>query len=101
MNKPNDRTDDPAGLDSVVDSLEIQSRVGYMPQKFGLYQDLTVMENLKLYADLQGVALKTRHHRFDKLLTMTDLAVSDHGGRHPAPGCMVVPAQICLARKND
>jgi len=62
------------GLDSVTDSLEIQSRVGYMPQKFGLYQDLTVIENLRLYADLQGVALKARHDRFDKLLTMTDLA---------------------------
>ena len=61
------------GLDSVDHSLEIQSRVGYMPQKFGLYQDLTVIENLRLYADLQGVALKVRHARFDKLLTMTDL----------------------------
>jgi len=63
------------GLDSVDQSLEIQSRVGYMPQKFGLYQDLTVIENLRLYADLQGVALKERHTRFDKLLTMTDLAL--------------------------
>jgi ABC-2 type transport system ATP-binding protein len=62
------------GLDSVDHSLEIQSRVGYMPQKFGLYQDLTVIENLRLYADLQGVALKLRHDRFDKLLAMTDLA---------------------------
>ena len=61
------------GLDSVDHSLEIQSRVGYMPQKFGLYQDLTVIENLRLYADLQGVALKARPARFDKLLTMTDL----------------------------
>jgi len=62
------------GLDTVGHSLEIQSRVGYMPQKFGLYQDLTVIENLRLYADLQGVALKARPDRFDKLLTMTDLA---------------------------
>lgn len=61
------------GLDSVEHSLEIQSRVGYMPQKFGLYQDLTVIENLRLYADFQGVALKARHARFDKLLAMTDL----------------------------
>nr|WP_319495095.1 ATP-binding cassette domain-containing protein [uncultured Desulfobacter sp.] len=62
------------GLDTVDHSLEIQSRVGYMPQKFGLYQDLTVIENLRLYADLQGVALKLRHDRFDRLLAMTDLA---------------------------
>ena len=62
------------GLDSVKHSLTIQSRVGYMPQKFGLYQDLTVMENLTLYADLQGVSYKIRHRRFDRLLAMTDLA---------------------------
>ena len=62
------------GLDTVDHSLEIQSRVGYMPQKFGLYQDLTVIENLSLYADLQGVPLKERHDRFDRLLAMTDLA---------------------------
>ncbi len=62
------------GMDSVTHSLEIQSRVGYMPQKFGLYQDLTVMENLRLYADLQGVSRKERGTRFDRLLAMTDLA---------------------------
>ena len=62
------------GLDTVDHSLEIQSRVGYMPQKFGLYQDLNVIENLRLYADLQGVPLKERHDSFDRLLSMTDLA---------------------------
>ncbi len=62
------------GLDSVANSLEIQSRVGYMPQKFGLYQDLTVMENLRLYADLQGVASIERAARYNRLLAMTDLA---------------------------
>ena len=43
------------GLDSVTDTVKIQSLIGYMPQKFGLYQDLTVKENLDLYAELQGV----------------------------------------------
>jgi len=62
------------GLDSAADSLEIQSRVGYMPQKFGLYQDLSVMENLSLYADLQGVPKRERQGRYDRLLAMTDLA---------------------------
>ncbi len=62
------------GLDSVADSLEIQSRIGYMPQKFGLYQDLSVMENLALYADLQGVPMQERRMRYDRLLTMTDLS---------------------------
>ena len=61
------------GLDSVVDTIEIQSRVGYMPQKFGLYQDLTVKENMDLYADLQGVPFSQRKDRYRRLLQMTDL----------------------------
>lgn len=61
------------GLDSVADTLEIQSRVGYMPQKFGLYQDLTVMENMELYADLQGVSGRERSAKYKRLLQMTDL----------------------------
>ena len=62
------------GLDSVADTLEIQSRVGYMPQKFGLYQDLTVEENMNLYADLQGVPGRQRKSRYRRLLEMTNLS---------------------------
>lgn len=51
----------------------IKSSIGYMPQQFGLYEDLTVMENLKLYADLKGLAEENRKNIFDKLLTLTDL----------------------------
>jgi ABC-2 type transport system ATP-binding protein len=61
------------GLDSVRDSLDIQRRVGYMPQRFGLYQDLTVDENLELYADLQGVSRIERRDQFSRLLEMTGL----------------------------
>ena len=61
------------GLDSVNDALKIQSRIGYMPQKFGLYQDLTVAENMFLYADLQGVSGSERADRYQQLLYMTDL----------------------------
>ncbi|MDA8138298.1 MAG: ATP-binding cassette domain-containing protein [Desulfobacteraceae bacterium] len=61
------------GLDSTRDALEIQRQVGYMPQKFGLYQDLSVAENMTLYADLQGVPMDQRPRRFERLLQMTDL----------------------------
>ncbi len=61
------------GLDSMVHTIEIQSRVGYMPQKFGLYQDLTVTENMNLYADLQGVPSSKRKDRYHRLLQMTGL----------------------------
>lgn len=62
------------GLDSVKDANEIQSRISYMPQKFGLYEDLTIQENMDLYADLHGVPTDVRKTRFAKLLDMTGLA---------------------------
>ncbi|MBN0911541.1 ABC transporter ATP-binding protein, partial [Pseudomonas aeruginosa] len=46
----------------------------YMPQRFGLYEDLSVMENLNLYADLHGVPMDERRERFDRMLSMTDMA---------------------------
>jgi ABC-2 type transport system ATP-binding protein len=61
------------GRDPVTQALDIQSAVGYMPQKFGLYQDLSVAENLNLYADLQGVPTQERKERFARLLEMTKL----------------------------
>jgi len=45
-----------------------------MPQKFGLYEDLTVQENLDLHADLQGVSKASRRERFARLMTMTGLS---------------------------
>jgi ABC-2 type transport system ATP-binding protein len=50
-----------------------RSQIGYMPQRFGLYEDLTVMENLRLYADLRGLPDSERENRFDRLLHFTDL----------------------------
>ena len=50
-----------------------RSEIGYMPQRFGLYEDLTVRENLDLYADLRGLLGKERQASFDKLLDFTDL----------------------------
>lgn len=61
------------GLDSVRDTLPIRGRIAYMPQKFGLYEDLTVQENFDLYADLQGVELTARAPRYTRLLEMTGL----------------------------
>ncbi len=60
-------------MDAVADPLAVQSAVGYMPQRFGLYEDLSVQENLDFYADLQGVAKKSRPDRYRELLHMTGL----------------------------
>jgi ABC-2 type transport system ATP-binding protein len=62
------------GMDTVERAQEIQSRLSYMPQRFGLYEDLTVAENFELYADLQGVAGTTRDTRLLRLMEFTGLA---------------------------
>lgn len=61
------------GTDVSIDPQAVQNRISYMPQRFGLYEDLSVQENLDLYADLHGVDQQTRKERFDKLLSITDL----------------------------
>jgi ABC-2 type transport system ATP-binding protein len=61
------------GFDATTQSLEVQSTIGYMPQRFGLYEDLTVQENLDLYADLQGVPESARETRYRELLHMAGL----------------------------
>ena len=62
------------GLDVTEHPQAVQDLLSYMPQKFGLYEDLTVQENLDLYADLHGVPQKLRAKRFAHLLAMTELA---------------------------
>jgi ABC-2 type transport system ATP-binding protein len=52
---------------------QIQHLIGYMPQKFGLYEDLTVLENLEFNADLRGVALEEKNLRITNLLEKTNL----------------------------
>jgi len=62
------------GVDVRTDPQSVQDRISYMPQRFGLYEDLSVQENLGLYADLHGVPEHVRRERFGRLLAMTDLA---------------------------
>ena len=62
------------GLDVTRNAQAVQDRISYMPQRFGLYEDLSVQENLDLYADLHGVPQAVRRERFARLMAMTDLA---------------------------
>jgi ABC-2 type transport system ATP-binding protein len=62
------------GIDAAKDPQAIQSRISYMPQRFGLYDDLTVRENLDLYADLHGVTKDDRRTQYARLMEMTGLA---------------------------
>jgi ABC-2 type transport system ATP-binding protein len=60
-------------IDVTADPQQIQERIGYMPQRFGLYEDLTVRENLDLYADMHGIGTKERQDRYPRLMEMTAL----------------------------
>lgn len=61
------------GMDVAKFPQQIQNRISYMPQRFGLYEDLSIQENLDLYADLHGVPQQERKSRFERLLSITDL----------------------------
>lgn len=62
------------GKDLKDQSDEIKDKIAYMPQKFGLYEDLTIIENLNLFADLKGIPKNERKAVYDELLHMTALA---------------------------
>jgi ABC-2 type transport system ATP-binding protein len=61
------------GLDPLKDGAALRPQIGYMPQKFGLYEDLSVIENLRLHADLDGLLGEEREKTFEHLLRFTDL----------------------------
>ncbi len=72
--KPTQGTITIEGYDTIQDAESIHFLTGYMPQRFGLYEDLTVQQNLNLYADLRGVVGEERKKTFEKLLKFTGLA---------------------------
>jgi ABC-2 type transport system ATP-binding protein len=61
------------GLDTVSDPSRVKERIGYMSQRFGLYQDLTVDENVSFYADLYGVSTRHEGERIARLLDMSGM----------------------------
>lgn len=62
-----------AGFDVTRHPDEVKDRIGYMAQRFGLYADLTVEENVRFYADLFGVPAEERDRLAPRLLRMTRL----------------------------
>ena len=61
------------GLHAVQDAEAIKDRIGYMSQRFGLYPDLTVLENIDFYADLYEVPKAGRSERLERLLAFSNL----------------------------
>jgi ABC-2 type transport system ATP-binding protein len=62
-----------AGLDLFKQSFQIKKSIGYMSQKFSLYRDLTVAENIELYGGIYGVPYKELNARRDLILKIADL----------------------------
>lgn len=66
------------GHNSRTDAYSFLDQIGYMPQRFGLYEDLSVLQNLQLYADLRGLPRKEQQDTFDHLLKLTALKPYPH-----------------------
>ncbi len=62
-----------AGCHVVKEAERIKERIGYMSQRFGLYPDLTVMENINFYADIYSEPRRGRSERIDRLLAFSNL----------------------------
>jgi len=85
-----------AGFDTVREPEEIKKRIGYMPQQFSLYGDLTVRENLIFFADIFGVGRREREERIDRLLGFSRLAeFQDRRAAHLSGGMQKKLALAC------
>lgn len=62
-----------AGHDVVREAEQIKENIGYMSQRFGLYNDLTVIENLNFYADIYSEPRRGRQEKIDRLLSFSNL----------------------------
>lgn len=63
-----------AGRHVVREAEAVKEEIGYMSQRFGLYPDLTVMENIDFYADIYSVPRRGRQEKIDRLLAFSNLA---------------------------
>jgi ABC-2 type transport system ATP-binding protein len=61
------------GLDAVSEKKQVKKRIGYMPQRFGLYQDLTVNENIDFFMDIYGIRGDERKKRKERYLSFSNL----------------------------
>jgi len=96
---PTEGTGTILGMDIRRDAAEIKRHVGYMSQKFGLYEDLTVAENLGFYAGVYGIAGDRAAKRIDEILELTGLrpyltrrvnALSGGWKQRLALGCAII-----------
>ena len=85
-----------AGFDTVREPEKIKERIGYMPQQFSLYGDLTVLENLIFFADIFGVGRRERKERVERLLAFSRLTeFQDRRAAHLSGGMQKKLALAC------
>lgn len=73
LSKPTSGYGNVAGFDIAKDYEKIKKNIGYMSQKFSLYEDLTVNENIKLFAGIYGMPLKKIKEKSAKILERLEL----------------------------
>src|SRR3569832_373657 len=84
------------GVDILRDPMQIRRMIGYMPDFFGLYDDVKVWEYLDFFATIYGVAKKHRNEVIDNVLELTDLTVKrDSMVQSLSRG---MQQRLCLAR---
>jgi drug efflux transport system ATP-binding protein len=77
LTRPTSGTGSIEGLDIWKDRFRIRSQFGYVPQKFSLYSDLTVMENLRFFGGAYGVPHSKINDRINKVLCDMDLELRE------------------------
>jgi len=70
---PSSGTGSIGGFDIISQAPQVKEQIAYMSQKFGLYQDLTVMENISFYADIYGITGAERKGRVEELLDFSNM----------------------------
>lgn len=84
------------GYDILKDTIEVRKQIGYMPDFFGLYDDIKVWEYLDFFANLYGVPPKQRPGVIDNVLELTDLTIKKDSFVQSLSRGM--QQRLCLAR---
>lgn len=84
------------GLDLTAGSLDVRRTIGYMPDFFGLYEDIRVWEYLDMFATLYGVPVRDRKRVIDEVLELTDLTYKRDAFAQALSRGM--QQRLCLAR---
>jgi ABC-type multidrug transport system ATPase subunit len=90
-----------AGLSVLTQAKALRSHIGYMPQRFSLYEELTVTENILFYARLQGLSVQQAHKRKQELLEWVGLANYQHHLAKALSGGWKQRLSLCCALVHE